>query len=334
MFCFCCNSATPLAASRFFAEGLTTESSDVTSALQRRAAYERRKAYSRAPVSHPGKIDMVIRGVRALTMDPSVGDVVVMDIHVRDGEIVDIGCALPATAMLDIDGRGLVALPGLIADHSHPAMAIASAPGEVDNEAVYRTVRLALLDLMSSGVTFVHQCARPVPQRQAEAALLAHIDSGLRGCFSYPSSDPDEDHDVMTELAERWPLDASDDRVDVRAPRPQDFSCVTDSATHLAGRTIEAAERLGLDPWTGSIAPGKRADLILVDPERSHGTLDPDPRAWSASDIHAGNVVLVCADGRLRKRNGVIVEPNEGLIRQEGQEALHDRNPQHQAVRS
>lgn len=48
----------------------------------------------------------------------------------------------------------------------------------------------------------------------------------------------------------------------------------------------------------------------------------------SAGDINAANVVMVCIDGRIRKRNGVVVEPSEGVIRKEGQEALARlRNP-------
>jgi hypothetical protein len=176
---------------------------------------------------------------------------------------------------------------------------------------------------MSAGVTSVDQCACNIPTARAEMALLAQIDAGLRGRFGYPLSDGDEPDDMMAELAERWPLEASDDRVQVRSLAP-----VCDAATEARADSdgsaclMDAAVRLERDRSAGSLVAGEPADFILVDPARSQGQLDPHPATWSAGDIHAGNVVLVCVDGRLRKRNGVIVEPNEGLIRKEGREAL------------
>ena len=36
----------------------------------------------------------------------------------------------------------------------------------------------------------------------------------------------------------------------------------------------------------------------------------------------ATRVEFVCVDGRVKKRNGVLTEPNEGLIRSEARDAL------------
>ncbi|WP_167558926.1 amidohydrolase family protein [Bradyrhizobium canariense] len=249
--------------------------------------------------------------------------------------------------MLEIDGNRFVALPGLIADHRHPAIdALADEGGcdvaGADAEDIYRIVRLAMLDLMSSGITSVYHCAHKIGADRAETAMLAQIDSGLRGCFSYPSSAADKQREVLTELSERWSAERSDYRLEIGLP-PEDGDGIVCPAgepvasglvpesqeADLAGCTIGAALRLKLDPRVGSLSPGKRADFILVDPNiaaRGHATA---ARALvSARDINAANVVLVCIDGRIRKRNGVVVEPNEGLIRKEGQEAIaHLRNP-------
>ena len=347
MFCLCCNPSSSFSASGFFAEGLTNIVPDVTSALQRRAAYERRKAYSRAPVIHPAQSDFIVRNVRALTMDVDIGELPRADIHIRDGEIVNIGQALQATAMLEIDGNGLVALPGFIADHRHPAIDAMAGVGGCDMaganaEDLYRIVRLAMLDLMSSGITSVHHCALGIEADRAETAILAQIDSGLRGCFSYPLSAHDRQREVLTELIERWSAEHSDYRLEVRLSRedgdqmicpasePIESGLVRESQqADLADCTLGAARRLKLDPWVGSLSPGKRADLILVDANVSARGHAAEARALvSARDINAANVVMVCIDGRIRKRNGVVVEPSEGLIRKEGQEALaHFRNP-------
>jgi hypothetical protein len=97
------------------------------------------------------------------------------------------------------------------------------------------------------------------------------------------------------------------------------------TATHVSEQATDndaahsplvAARRLGLDQEIGSLSSGKRADLILArSPARS---------AVSATlrDITAAEVEMVCIDGRIKKRNGVLTEPNEGLIRREGAEAI------------
>jgi cytosine/adenosine deaminase-related metal-dependent hydrolase len=347
MFCLCCNPSSSFSASGFFAKGLTDIVPDVASALQRRAAYERRKAYSRAPVIHPAQSEFIVRNVQALTMDADIGALPRADIHVRDGEIANIGRALQASAMLEIDGYRFIALPGLIADHRHPAIdALADEGGcdvaGADAEDIYRIVRLAMLDLMSSGVTSVYHCAHRIDADRAETAMLAHIDSGLRGCFSYSSSAQDKQREVLTELIERWSAEHSDYRLEIRLP-PEDSDGIICPAgeliasdlvpksqeVDLADCTMGAALRLRLDPWVGSLSPGKRADFILVDPNISARGHAVAARALaSARDINTANVVLVCIDGRVRKRNGVVVESSEGLIRKEGQQAIaHLRNP-------
>ncbi len=106
MFCFCCNPIDTVVGITVFAEAVTDTSPDVTLALRRRAAYERRKTYSRAPVCHPGRIDMIIRRAQMPVGGP-------VDIHVRDSKIVGVGADLRTDAMLEVDGRGLAALPGL-----------------------------------------------------------------------------------------------------------------------------------------------------------------------------------------------------------------------------
>jgi cytosine/adenosine deaminase-related metal-dependent hydrolase len=52
-------------------------------------------------------------------MDPKLGDVPHGDIHVRDGEIVAVGPNLGVSGVEVIDGRTMIALPGLIETHWH-----------------------------------------------------------------------------------------------------------------------------------------------------------------------------------------------------------------------
>ena len=83
---------------------------------------------------------------------------------------------------------------------------------------------------------------------------------------------------------------------------------------------LDVARALNLDHCVGSLSPGKRADLILLDAGR--GAISPDPAAAFALRAKASDILLVSIDGRLRKQNGVLTEPNEGLIRREGEDAI------------
>jgi cytosine/adenosine deaminase-related metal-dependent hydrolase len=277
-----------------------------------------------------------------------IGELPRTDIHVRDGEIVHIGRALPASVMLEIDGNGLIAMPGVVADHCHAVIDTIERAGcergvamGATAEDIYRIARLAMLELVSSGFTSLHHCALGIQADHAETVVLAQIDSGLRGCFSYPLSAQDKEREALTELSERWSAGHSDGRLEIRPPSDDGgFICHAGEPARsglrpepqqpdLADCARGAVRRLAPDSRIGSLSPGNRADLILVDPGISVRGLSKEARPLaSARDINAANVVMVCIDGRIRKRNGVVVEPGESLIRREGQEALARlRNP-------
>jgi 5-methylthioadenosine/S-adenosylhomocysteine deaminase len=88
----------------------------------------------------------------------------------------------------------------------------------------------------------------------------------------------------------------------------------------LAAVTLDAARALNLDHCVGSLSPGKRADLVLLDAGRD--SISPDRAAAFALRAKPADITLVAIDGRLRKQNGVLTEPNEGLIRREGEDAI------------
>ena len=361
MFCACCRLTNSPGSNRFRAEAAVAAFPEVAAALARRALYKRRTAYSAAPASHPCQIEFIIRGASILTMDPDLGYLPSADLHARDGEIVGIGRDLEANPMLEIDGRGTVALPGFINGHQHicsetltptldriadTAALLANLPS-ADAMDIYRVIRLALLDLLSMGVTTVNHCATDIGGDHAETAILAQIDSGVRGRFSYPLDHPPDasdirSHDTLSRLQRDWFSADWDHLIDLglsidRGESIASFSqhgeelglpvvghitgAIADGSAALA--TPVMARVLDLDHCIGTLSPGKRADLILVRDRSSsaHAAISPERSREIIRDVTTTEVMLVAIDGRLRKHNGVLTEPNEGLIRREGHEA-------------
>jgi 5-methylthioadenosine/S-adenosylhomocysteine deaminase len=90
-------------------------------------------------------------------------------------------------------------------------------------------------------------------------------------------------------------------------------ACENGNACHefaLAARdvlrlaTIEGARTLGMDAVTGSLAPGKRADLIVVSVDAPNLGVLTDPARLLVTAAHPGNVHTVIADGQVLKHDG------------------------------
>jgi cytosine/adenosine deaminase-related metal-dependent hydrolase len=68
--------------------------------------------------------------------------------------------------------------------------------------------------------------------------------------------------------------------------------------------TVDAARSLGLGGVTGSLTPGKRADLILVRVDHVGTAPFTDPTNMLALAAGAANVDTVVVDGRIVKQAG------------------------------
>jgi 5-methylthioadenosine/S-adenosylhomocysteine deaminase len=71
--------------------------------------------------------------------------------------------------------------------------------------------------------------------------------------------------------------------------------------------TREGARALGLDHEIGSIEPGKRADLIVVDRAAPHLAPDPDPWSTLVYAARGTDVQATMVDGQLLVRNGELI---------------------------
>jgi 5-methylthioadenosine/S-adenosylhomocysteine deaminase len=88
--------------------------------------------------------------------------------------------------------------------------------------------------------------------------------------------------------------------------------------------TIQGARTTGLDKKTGSLAVGKRADVILIN--RDDVTMIPhtgDPAASVVLVAQPSNVSWVFVDGKVRKRNGKLVDVDVPRLQSLSQ-ASHD----------
>lgn len=164
----------------------------------------------------PSRGEFIIRGASVLTMDPSLGDLVDGDIHVRNGEIIAVGHDLVAPDATVIDGRKRIALPGFVDTHWHlwnslfrglvgfysPELTYfpmkARLGPHYTPEDMYRAVQLGLAEALASGITCVHNWAHNiVAPEHADANILAHLETGLRGRFSYGWAEGQPDQQTM-----------------------------------------------------------------------------------------------------------------------------------------
>jgi 5-methylthioadenosine/S-adenosylhomocysteine deaminase len=72
----------------------------------------------------------------------------------------------------------------------------------------------------------------------------------------------------------------------------------------VAMATIEAARVLGMEDEIGSLEPGKKADLILIDAERPHLTPNHDVFALIAYSALPSDVAMTIVDGRIVYEDG------------------------------
>ena len=106
----------------------------------------------------------------------------------------------------------------------------------------------------------------------------------------------------------------------INATAHQEFACTARQA--LALGTIEGARSLGLDAVTGSLTPGKRADIILVATGHPNLGVLTDPTGLLVTAAQPGNVDTVLADGRILKRGGALVTLDGERIIARAREAL------------
>ena len=85
--------------------------------------------------------------------------------------------------------------------------------------------------------------------------------------------------------------------------------------------TSEGARSMGIDDKVGSLKPGKRADLIMIDTRAANLGVFGDPAVMLVTAVQPANVDTVVVDGRILKRNGKLTAMNVALVAKEAFEA-------------
>jgi cytosine/adenosine deaminase-related metal-dependent hydrolase len=86
--------------------------------------------------------------------------------------------------------------------------------------------------------------------------------------------------------------------------------------------TIEGARSMGIDDRVGSLVPGKRADLIMVNTRHVNLGVFSEPAHMLVEAAQPANVDTVVIDGKIRKRAGELVGIDVGAIVNDAAAAL------------
>jgi cytosine/adenosine deaminase-related metal-dependent hydrolase len=88
--------------------------------------------------------------------------------------------------------------------------------------------------------------------------------------------------------------------------------------------TINGARALGLEDVTGSLTPGKRADIILVRADDINMVPVGNVETALVHSATVANVDTVIAGGRVLKRAGIVVNIDEEAIKEDVKRSLYD----------
>ena len=86
--------------------------------------------------------------------------------------------------------------------------------------------------------------------------------------------------------------------------------------------TIEGARSLGMADRIGSLTPGKRADLIMVNTREVNLGVFSDPAHMLVEAAQPSNVDTVMVDGRILKRRGKLTAVDVEQVVSEARDAL------------
>ena len=147
-----------------------------------------------------------IKGATIVSMDPKIGIIDSGDLLIDGGKIVAVGRNLGSWAVIEIDGRGMIAMPGFVNGHIHLwqtalrgiaadwtldhyfGVLIGKVVGLYTPQDAYIGNLVGALDQINSGVTTLFDWCHIVnTPAHADAAVDALKEAGIRAIFAYGS---------------------------------------------------------------------------------------------------------------------------------------------------
>jgi 5-methylthioadenosine/S-adenosylhomocysteine deaminase len=254
----------------------------------------------------PARGEFVVRGGQVLTMDTSLGDLPVGDVHVRDGAIMAVGAKIEAPAAQVIDGRGMIVMPGFVDTHWHLWCTALRMIVRADDpqqgyfpttlrvgrhytaQDSYIGVRLGVAEGLLSGITTVHDWSHnTVSPQHADAELQALKDIGVRARFSYGTPQghaPDKTMDLadLARVQKQWAGDMLGIGACLRTPGAA--GARGSIPVDLFRSELDAVHKLGL-PATIHCGPKGLIDLMGKNNLLGPGLLLVHPQGMAAEEL-------------------------------------------------
>jgi cytosine/adenosine deaminase-related metal-dependent hydrolase len=159
----------------------------------------------------------------------------------------------------------------------------------------------AEIDLLArTGTRIVHNPSAIAAIRRP-FQLVEMLDAGVLVMLGSDGVAPDRSYDMFRHMFQAMRYHRA---------RLRDASVVP-AGKVLEMVTIDAAKALGIDSMTGSLEPGKRADVILVDMFRPHLVPMNMPAYRIAYFANGNDVSTVIVDGRILMRDRQVLSVNE-----------------------
>lgn len=151
-----------------------------------------------------------------------------------------------------------------------------------------------------------------------QSEQLVHMfNDGVTVSFSFDTNSLAQ-IDMFETMANAWYMGIPHNGTSTEGLTPLNFEDV------IRMGTINGAKALGLDTVTGSLTPGKRADIILLRADDLNLVPFGFVEGMIGRTARASNVDTVIIDGRIMKRGGTITGLDVGHITEEVARVAHD----------
>lgn len=235
----------------------------------------------------------------------------------------------PATMDVEVNNRDFALAQDLDARVTvHAGMRITGRPvREVD--------LIKQAGLLTSKLTFVHcnttpeEDLRAIADAGATVSISPHVElimghgppvtGRLLACGLRPTLSVDVTTTVPGDMFTQMRSALAYERILAFPDDPYaDFEPTLEAMDVLRFATIDGAAACGLEDRTGSLTPGKQADLMLVRTDDINVVPADDPVAALVTSADVSNIDTVLVDGKVVKRHGKLVNVD---VRQIGNQA-------------